>query len=93
MGLEQKINYQLNKFPIVKKVVKRAYQYIMYAVSPKIKTEGNITRLSPGHLTVKNTFSDTTTNRLGMLLTGMFSVCVPMIHGQMCLQKKARTFC
>lgn len=47
MGLEQKINYQLNKFPIVKKVVKRAYQYIMYAVSPKIKSEGNITRLSP----------------------------------------------
>lgn len=47
MSLEQKINYQLNKFPVVKKVVKRAYQLGMYAISPKIKSEGNITRISP----------------------------------------------
>ena len=47
MSLEQKINYQLNKIPGVKKVIKRVYQRIMYAISPKIKSEGNITRISP----------------------------------------------
>ena len=47
MGIEQKINYQLNKFPAVKKVIKRAYQRGMYAISPKIKSEGNITKVSP----------------------------------------------
>lgn len=47
MSLEQKINYQLNKYPAVKKVIKRAYQRAMYAISPKIKSEGNITRISP----------------------------------------------
>lgn len=47
MSLEQKINYQLNKYPAVKKVIKRVYQRTMYAISPKIKSEGNITRISP----------------------------------------------
>lgn len=47
MSLEQKINYQLNKIPGVKKVVKRVYQRIMYAISSKIKSEGNIMRISP----------------------------------------------
>lgn len=47
MSLEQKINYQLNKVPGIKKVIKRVYQRTMYAVSPKIKSEGNITRISP----------------------------------------------
>lgn len=47
MGLEQRINYQLNKYPVVKKVVKSAYQHMMYAVSPKIKSVGNIIRISP----------------------------------------------
>lgn len=47
MGVEQKINYQLNKYPGVKKLIKRAYQRTMYAVSPKIKSEGNIIRVSP----------------------------------------------
>lgn len=47
MSLEQKINYQLNKYPGVKRVVKSAYQHAMYAISPKIKCEGNITRISP----------------------------------------------
>jgi len=47
MSLEQKINYQLNKIPGVKKVIKRVYQRTMYAISPKIKSEGNIVRLSP----------------------------------------------
>lgn len=47
MSLEQKINYQLNKIPGVKKVIKRVYQRTMYAISPKKKSEGNITRISP----------------------------------------------
>lgn len=47
MSLEQKINYQLNKYPAIKKVIKRAYQTGMYAISKKIKSEGNITRISP----------------------------------------------
>lgn len=47
MSLEQKINYHLNKYPAVKKVIKRVYQRTMYAISPKIKSEGNITRISP----------------------------------------------
>lgn len=47
MSLEQKINYQLNKYPGVKKAVKSVYQHAMYAISPKIKSEGNIVRISP----------------------------------------------
>lgn len=47
MSVEQKINYQLNKYPIVKKVIKYFYQRAMYAVAPKIKSEGNIVRISP----------------------------------------------
>ena len=47
MGLEQKINYQLNKYPGIKKCIKRGYQRLMYALSDKIKSEGNITRTSP----------------------------------------------
>lgn len=47
MGLEQKINYQLNKYPGIKKYIKRGYQRVMYALSDKIKFEGNIVRISP----------------------------------------------
>lgn len=47
MSLEQKINYQLNKYPAVKKFIKRCYQLAMYAISPKIKSEGNIIRITP----------------------------------------------
>lgn len=47
MSLEQKVNYQLNKYPGIKKVIKRGYQLFMYAISPKIKSEGNIKRVSP----------------------------------------------
>lgn len=47
MGFEQKINYQLNKYPRIKKVIKRGYQLTMYAISPKIKSEGNIICVSP----------------------------------------------
>jgi Glycosyltransferases involved in cell wall biogenesis len=47
MNLEQKINYQLNKIPVVKKIVKRIYQRTMYLISPKLQSEGRITRISP----------------------------------------------
>lgn len=47
MGLEQKANYYLNKFPAVKRLVKRCYQLAAYTVSHKIKSEGNIVRISP----------------------------------------------
>lgn len=47
MGLEQKINQQLNKYPGIKKGIKRVYQRAMYAISPKIKSEGDIERISP----------------------------------------------
>ena len=41
MSLEQ------NKYPVVKKYIKRAYQLACYAVSKKIKSEGHIIRISP----------------------------------------------
>ena len=47
MGIEQKINYQLNKYPFIKKGVKRLYQLSMYAISKKIQSEGDIIRISP----------------------------------------------
>lgn len=47
MNLEQKINYHLNKYPVIKKVMKNVYQHMMYMISPKIKSEGNIIRVSP----------------------------------------------
>jgi len=50
MDLEQKINYQLNKYPGIKKYIKRGYQLTMYALSKKIKSEGNIIRVSPNDL-------------------------------------------
>ncbi|MGU8934808.1 glycosyltransferase [Clostridium perfringens] len=49
MGIESKINYQLNKYPFIKKIIKRIYQRTMYTLSPKIKYEGNIKRLSPNN--------------------------------------------
>lgn len=47
MGLEQRINYQLNKYPRIKKYIKRGYQLTMYAISHKIKSEGDIICVSP----------------------------------------------
>lgn len=47
MNIEQKINYQLNKYPRIKKVIKRGYQRVMYAMSKKIISEGNIEKISP----------------------------------------------
>lgn len=45
--LEAKANDILNKVPRLKKVIKRCYQLGMYSISPKIKFEGNIVRVSP----------------------------------------------
>lgn len=47
MKIEQKINSFLNKFPFIKKCIKRIYQLLMYTFSKKIKFEGNIQRMSP----------------------------------------------
>jgi hypothetical protein len=47
MGLEQKINYQLNKYPEIKKFIKRGYQLACYAASKKITVEGDVKRVSP----------------------------------------------
>lgn len=47
MSIENKVNTLLNRAPALKKVIKRAYQLSMYAISPKIKSEGNIQRVSP----------------------------------------------
>ena len=47
MGIEQKINQQLNKYPIIKRGIKSVYQHVMYLISPKLKSEGDIVRLSP----------------------------------------------
>ena len=47
MSIEQRINYQLSKHPFVKKTVKRCYQIGMYTISNKIKSEGNIIKISP----------------------------------------------
>lgn len=45
--LENTVNNTLQKFPQLKKNIKRIYQTGMYAMSPKIKSEGNIIRVSP----------------------------------------------
>lgn len=47
MGIEQRINQQLNKYPKIKGAIKRAYQLVMYAISPKLKVEGDVVRVSP----------------------------------------------
>lgn len=45
--VENNVNFFLSKAPIVKKVIKKIYQLSMYSISPKIKYEGNIERISP----------------------------------------------
>jgi len=47
MSIEQKINYQLNKYPHIKKGIKRVYQLVMYTLSKKLKCEGEVMRVSP----------------------------------------------
>ena len=47
MCIEQRINYQLNNYPRIKKCIKRGYQFFMYLMSKKKKTEGDIVKVSP----------------------------------------------
>lgn len=47
MNIEDSVNTFLSKIPFIKKIVKRIYQLSAYIVSPKIKSEGNIKRISP----------------------------------------------
>ena len=47
MSVEQKINYQLNKYPWAKRIIKRTVQRFFYLISRKLKKEGNIKMLSP----------------------------------------------
>ena len=47
MDIEQKINSQLQKYPGIKKLIKRCYQLICYTILPKIKSEGSIKRICP----------------------------------------------
>lgn len=46
MKVEQLINQKLNQYPGIKKVIKRAYQFSMYIISKKVKSLGNITKIS-----------------------------------------------
>jgi len=47
MWIETVFNYHLNKYPQYKVLVKRTYQTLMYVFSKKIKSEGDIQRVSP----------------------------------------------
>ena len=76
MSLEQKLNYQLNKYPVVKKIIKRVYQLGMYTISPKIKSEGNIVRISP--------------NEQGEFFFGYYDKCSWDITGRYMLCMKAK---
>ena len=68
MSLEQKVNYQLSKYPAVKRVIKRAYQLMMYTISPKSLREIS---LNCHQTRMENIFSDTTTRVPGMRLVVM----------------------
>lgn len=46
-NIEQIINQKLNKYPIIKKSIKRIYQMSMWLCSKKIKSYGDIYRISP----------------------------------------------
>lgn len=45
--VESSVNAALMKFPAMKKVIKRVYQISMYTISPKIRSEGDIFRITP----------------------------------------------
>ncbi|MBU5594394.1 hypothetical protein KQI76_04380 [Amphibacillus sp. MSJ-3] len=47
MNFEQRINKILTNLPFLKKLIKRIYQILMYIISPKKKSEGNIQRITP----------------------------------------------
>ena len=45
--IEDKVNSRLRKYPKVKKIIKRIYQFTFYLISSKIKKEGDIIRVTP----------------------------------------------
>lgn len=45
--IEESVNSKLNNLPAIKKSVKRTYQLLMYALSTKTKSEGDIIRITP----------------------------------------------
>lgn len=47
MNLESNINDILNRFPHIKVIIKRIYQYVMYSISPKVLYEGEFKKVSP----------------------------------------------
>lgn len=47
MSFEEKVNYQLNKYPCVKKIVKSLYQHMWVLLSQNKRCEGNVVRVSP----------------------------------------------
>ena len=47
MSLEQTINQQLNKYPGIKRGIKRAYQRVNYVLGSKTDHEGDVIRISP----------------------------------------------
>ncbi len=47
MKIEQTVNIYLNNHPKTKKIIKRVYQRVIYSISPKTKSEGNIERITP----------------------------------------------
>lgn len=73
MSLEQKINYHLNKYPRIKKIIKRGYQLTMYALSTKIKSKGDIVRVSPDD---KMEYFFGYYDKVPWDLTGRFMLCM-----------------
>lgn len=73
MNIEQKVNYHLNKYPSLKKAIKRIYQSSMYIVSPKIKSKGNIIRISPNE---KSEFFFGYYDKCPWDITGRYMLCM-----------------
>ena len=78
MGLEQNVNQILNKMPGIKKAIKRAYQLGMYTISPKIKSEGNIIRVSPDDANHEYFFGYY--DKSPWDVTGRFMLCLKAKH-------------
>lgn len=73
MEFEQKINYHLNNYPALKKVIKRIYQFSMYSISSRIKSEGNIIRISPNE---KSEFFFGYYDKCPWDITGRYMLCM-----------------
>lgn len=47
LKIETRINYELNKYPIVKIYIKKIYQIVMHLIYPRINKQGELVRISP----------------------------------------------